>query len=521
MTEDDPPVEKAYIPPPGTPPLPPGFPPPSFELPDHFYDEHGNLRESVDITEPPEWVNPDADLPVIGVFAFTDDDADAVLRDYWKAGIPVHRAGFDFYVELGHRVGLTAIETEIVSPVAVPQWSWEDKKQRQPWELPAETWTVADAKRRVRTLLFQHPGGVRERRDFGVLTTLCDEERVLVPPTDGCSWKGGPKLSGGLPDMAKRAVVARIARQVLPDDDEWPREQIARRGLHIARTGLLTVLLGHPDQGKTTLLALTSGQLALDDQQVVVLDFEARGDLGPRLQAMGLKAGSVKVFTTPPVGDPGEWAALVASVGDISPTLVAIDGLGRMLKAAGVDFRQVDDVREFLDATVRRWQSLSTAVLVTELPSLADRAAREPRGGVLGPEADLIWSLRAVRPWSPRASGLLRIEAVRDRFGDYVHDPVHHLSVLTDDGPLRMAETEPPPSMETQIDNAIVALVTESPWTFSTNQIVSALPEFPHREVGYRLQLLVENGVVMIDVRPHDEGRRKVKREVYGPGEPS
>jgi hypothetical protein len=207
--DDDDTDQSSQFPPPSVPPpLPPGYVPSE-------PGESVEYDDDDDLAEPPKRVDPDAIPPDIGGFAWTDEAADAVLRDYWEAGIPVRRSGFDFYVELGHHVGLTAIETDQVSAVAVQSPSFRAKK-RTAWELPAETWTVVDNNRRVRTLLFQHSGGVRERRDLGVLTTLGDDERVYVPPTPGRSWKGGPKLSGQLPDMAKHAVAARSPRECYP-----------------------------------------------------------------------------------------------------------------------------------------------------------------------------------------------------------------------------------------------------------------------------------------------------------------
>jgi hypothetical protein len=459
------------------------------------------------VPQRPRRVIPNAERPSVAKVVSNDDEAQAALESYWRAGIPAERQGLNVYLVMGHDTGLTGVAFDRYVPMDLPKGT--------------RTWTVVNTNREIKTALFRHPGGVRVRRDFGVLTTVGDGEAVMIPPTRGCSWTGGYKLSGELPDLALRAVVARIAPAAQADDDEMPGERMAPEGLEIAPLGSLTGLVAHRDQGKTTLVAFVSGQRHLDGEHAVVVDFEARRDLRPRWRAMGLPPNAVTVFTRPPVGDISERDALVQAVADRGPSLVAVDGLGRMLNAAHVDFRQSDPVRRFLDATLRRWQSPQCAVLVTELPTVADKAAREPRGGVLGAELDLIWSVHAIRPWAPGRSGLLRIEAVRDRFGDYVHDPVHHLCVLTEDGPLRMVETDPPPSRENAIDNVVVAMVTTSPWRFTAHQIVSALSQFPRREVRRRVKVLKHNGAVVVEVRPHNEGHRKVDRPVYGPGEPS
>ena len=424
---------------------------------------------------------------------------DDVETAYWRAHWPVDVVDGQVLLRTGATTNVLAIEFDAVTP---PQMR--------------TTCVIDHGDRSTRTALFVHPGGIAERYSVGGFTVLPDDTTLTLPPSSGRSWSGSMYLGTDLPLYAEHAIRGRMVESLGYVDLSGEAPAVEAVCFGLATTGGITLLNGHPEQGKTMLETAMAFEWARAGKPVLYLDTERKGrDIRRRWAAMGCtpeeerwRLHLVDLAERTDLAEPGGRVGLRKEMQRLIYTLVIVDSLSGLLRLAQVNEQYAVPVARFFDEVLLPVVADSpTALVLSDLPRTRDGEAREPRGSGKLPAIDVAWSVHTEQSFDPNTPGLINLTRRRDRYG--VTGSANREFVVKVDGGLRVVEADLAEVL--LVDNAarfILDLVGESPWKWTWAQVEEQAKQDgigPVARLRRRHRELVNQGLVVEERREREE----------------
>lgn len=271
--------------------------------------------------------------------------------------------------------------------------------------------------------------------------------------------------------LSRRAVdLGAILRDGVPPVEYLPGE-LARRMVYAEG---ITGFTGHPDSGKTSLVA----RLALDamrrGRHVVYLDFEnGEGEAARRMAALGATADLLSEFLTyvPFPGAP-DWRE-IGALWDEHPDAFGVwDSTRGILRSLGLDEDRASEVSRFLDPLAEF--ALSRAVPMALIDHVA-KAATETTGYGRGSGDKLaavqgLWYVKCVRDFSETEIGEIELVRWKGRAGGL--SSRHRFEVGDGEGRLTFRRLDADLSPQGRMETAIIDyLRTLHPETASQREV--------------------------------------------------
>jgi len=236
-----------------------------------------------------------------------------------------------------------------------------------------------------------------------------------------------------------RVDLAALAKQGVPEPELLCDDLLYRGGLHS--------LGGEPDAGKGTLFLHWTVLLLAAGQRVALIDEEGgREIVCEKLLALGATPEQLErlwyVEFPGRQWDEADWRGLDALCAELQPALVGFDSCGALLGAAGKDENHGLDVTPFYRGLMQAARKSNAAFVVVDHLTKIKTNGRYTRGsGAKLQLVDVAWFVEAVKPFSRKQNGLLKLSCQsKDRRG-YLHRR-HEVRVEVEDGTIALAFTK-------------------------------------------------------------------------------
>lgn len=305
---------------------------------------------------------------------------------------------------------------------------------------------------------------LKEVRDYGRRRRGLDLSRQLQKAAvDGIAFDGVLAQLEGLQleqridrstwdHIAQETLIAALAGEHTEDE---PSMLGRSDGICLLYDGKIHFFAAEPEAGKSWLALHACAEQIDAGQHVFYLDFEGDpGSCARRLQALGLEQEKILErfhYSRPTTAlGPADWALYAGLLGELSPSVVVLDGLTEALSLHGLDMNSNADVAVLSNLILRPIANLGPALVI--LDHVTKDTTSRGRWAI-GAQHKLAvvdgasYGLEVIRPIVRDGDGLVRVVVTKDRPGHVRRSAVgkHVADVITrSDKDMLVIEVRPP-----------------------------------------------------------------------------